>query len=66
MAFAVVTESMKERGDITDIEATIYTEKDNHKGIIIGKGGAMLKKSALKHEPIWNDSSVAELTFSFG
>ena len=41
---AVVTERMKERGDITDIDATIYTEKDNHKGIIIGKGGAMLKK----------------------
>ena len=41
---AVVTEKMQERGDITDIDATIYTEKDNHKGIIIGKGGAMLKK----------------------
>ncbi|MDO4458991.1 MAG: GTPase Era [Clostridia bacterium] len=41
---AVVTERMKERGDITDIDCTIYTEKDNHKGIIIGKGGAMLKK----------------------
>jgi GTP-binding protein Era len=27
-----------------DIEATIYTEKKSHKGIIIGKGGAMLKK----------------------
>ena len=41
---AVVTERMKERGGITDIDCTIYTEKDNHKGIIIGKGGAMLKK----------------------
>lgn len=41
---AVVTERMKERGDITDIDCTIYTEKDNHKGIIIGKAGAMLKK----------------------
>lgn len=41
---AVVTERMKERGDITDIDATIYTEKDSHKGIIIGKSGAMLKK----------------------
>ena len=27
-----------------DIEATIICEKDSHKGIIIGKGGAMLKK----------------------
>ena len=29
---------------ITDIEATIFCEKDSHKGIIIGKGGAMLKR----------------------
>ncbi len=41
---AVVVESMKEREKITDIEATIYCEKDTHKGIIIGKGGAMLKR----------------------
>lgn len=45
---AVVTERMKERGDITDIDVTIYCERDNHKGIIIGKGGAMLKKIATK------------------
>ena len=44
---AVAVEKMRERDDgsgITDIEATIYCEKDNHKAIIIGKGGAMLKK----------------------
>ena len=43
---AVEIEKMRERvsGDITDIEATIYCEKESHKGIIIGKGGAMLKK----------------------
>ena len=34
---------MKERGPIMDIEATIICEKDSHKGIIIGKGGSMLK-----------------------
>ena len=27
-----------------DIEATIFCEKESHKGIIIGKKGAMLKK----------------------
>lgn len=45
---AVVVESMKDRQDkpITDIQATIYCEKQSHKGIIIGKGGAMLKKVA--------------------
>ncbi len=30
--------------DLWDIEATIYCEKDSHKGIIIGKNGSMLKK----------------------
>ena len=45
---AVVIDSMKERkspkGVITDIQATIICERDSHKGIIIGKGGQMLKK----------------------
>ena len=45
---AVVIDSMKERntpkGIITDINATIICERDSHKGIIIGKGGQMLKK----------------------
>lgn len=42
---AVEAESMKKREDkeIYDIEATIYCEKKSHKGIIIGKDGAMLK-----------------------
>ena len=31
---------------IWDIEAVIITEKDSHKGIIIGKGGSMLKRIA--------------------
>ncbi len=43
---AVSVDRMKQRKDrnITDIEATIICERDSHKGIIIGKGGAMLKK----------------------
>lgn len=41
---AVGIESMKYRKDIVDIEATIICERDSHKGIIIGKGGGMLKK----------------------
>lgn len=42
---AVTIEKMKERKNgLTDIEATIVCEKNSHKGIIIGKGGAMLKK----------------------
>ncbi len=43
---AVQVESMKERpgGRLVDIEATIVCERDSHKGIIIGKQGAMLKK----------------------
>lgn len=43
---AVTIEKMKERpnGRIMDIEATIVCERESHKGIIIGKKGAMLKK----------------------
>ena len=43
---AVSIERMKERQGqkLQDIEATIICERDSHKGIIIGKGGAMLKK----------------------
>lgn len=51
---AVTIEKMKERpnGKVVDIEATIICERDSHKGIIIGKSGAMLKKigSAARYE----------------
>lgn len=42
---AVEIASMKKRGDrnLVDVQATIYCEKDSHKGIIIGKNGSMLK-----------------------
>jgi len=42
---AVSIEKMSEResGDIMDIDAIIYCERESHKGIIIGKGGEMLK-----------------------
>lgn len=45
---AVSIDSMKERGRIMDIDATIVCERDSHKGIIIGKQGAMLKKIGSK------------------
>ncbi len=42
---AVTIEKMSDRRDgMFDIEATIICERDSHKGIIIGRGGAMLKK----------------------
>ncbi|MBU5472661.1 GTPase Era [Roseburia sp. MSJ-14] len=43
---AVTIERMKERenGKLIDIDATIICERDSHKGIIVGKGGNMLKK----------------------
>lgn len=45
---AVGVESMTEREDkeILDISAVIYCERESHKGIIIGKGGSMLKKAS--------------------
>mgnify|MGYP002572538944 CR=1 FL=1 len=52
---AVAIDIMKERPGkrhLIDIEATIICERDSHKGIIIGKQGAMLKKigSAARYE----------------
>jgi GTP-binding protein Era len=42
---AVAIDRMKTRGNgLVDIDATIICERDSHKGIIIGKQGAMLKK----------------------
>jgi len=41
---AVAIDAMKYRRKIVDIDATIICERDSHKGIIIGKQGAMLKK----------------------
>ncbi|MEW6553549.1 MAG: GTPase Era [Actinomycetota bacterium] len=43
---AVVVEGieMREGGDLADIDAAIYVERDSQKGIIIGKGGRMLKE----------------------
>mgnify|MGYP002513085662 FL=1 len=43
---AVSIEKMRERTDtdLMDVEATIYCERESHKGIIIGKKGDMLKK----------------------
>lgn len=51
---AVAIERFKERedSDILDIDATIYCERESHKGIIIGKSGAMLKRisTAARHD----------------
>lgn len=43
---AVEVENFKQRPDkqLYDIDAVIYCDKETHKGIIIGKGGAMLKR----------------------
>ncbi|MBO5395673.1 MAG: GTPase Era [Clostridia bacterium] len=51
---AVAIERFRERddSDILDIDATIYCERESHKGIIIGKNGAMLKRisTAARHD----------------
>ena len=50
---AVVIDQMKERpnGNIVDIDASIVCERDSHKGIVIGKKGAMLKKIGSEARP---------------
>lgn len=47
---AVEINSMKKRSDkdLVDVDAIIYCEKDSHKGMIIGKNGAMLKNVGIK------------------
>ena len=49
---AVTIEKMDYKKNLVNIDATIICERDSHKGIIIGKGGAMLKKigSAARYE----------------
>lgn len=41
---AIEISKVREKDKITEIYATIYCEKATHKGIIIGKGGQMLKR----------------------
>jgi GTP-binding protein Era len=44
-SIAVVTEEVIERADgLVEIHATVFVERDSQKGIVIGKGGSMLKQ----------------------
>ncbi|MDO4567613.1 MAG: GTPase Era [Clostridia bacterium] len=51
----VGVDKMELRDDIYDVWATIYCEREGHKGIIIGKHGAMLKQigTEARHEMTW-------------
>ena len=78
---AVSIERMKDRKgqNIVDIDATIICERDSHKGIIIGKGGAMLKKIGtnarygckvnlklwVKVKKDWRDSDILIKNFGY-
>ncbi len=44
LAVEITSMKKREKSDMVDIEATIYCERETHKGIIIGKQGSMLKK----------------------
>ncbi|MBI4841877.1 MAG: GTPase Era [candidate division NC10 bacterium] len=52
-AVAVQVEAVKAREgkDLTDVEATIYVEKEGQKGIVIGAGGQMLKRIGERSRP---------------
>jgi GTP-binding protein Era len=41
---AIAIEKVEEKPSITDVFATIHVERDSQKGILIGKGGSMLKQ----------------------
>ena len=66
---AVVVERFKERPDkdLIDIDVDIYCERKSHKGMIIGKGGQMLKKNRIG-QPGWilKNSWVSRSTCSAG
>ena len=50
-----ITRFSERENGVIDLDVTIYCEKDSHKGMIIGKGGAMLKKiGQLAREDIEN------------
>lgn len=46
LAVEIVKFKKRQEKNLYDISATIYVEKESHKGIIIGKNGQMLKKIA--------------------
>lgn len=65
---AVAVEKMRERDDkdILDIDATIYCERDSHKGMVIGKNGAMLKKVSTYARQDLEKFSKLKLIFTAG
>jgi len=44
IAVEIISMKKRPKGDLVDVEATVYCERESHKSIVIGKGGAMLKK----------------------
>jgi GTPase len=55
-SIAVLLEEIIDREDgVTEIQAILYVERDSQKGIVIGKGGAMLKEisTRARHELEW-------------
>ena len=66
---AVSIDQMKARNrKLIDIDATIICERDSHKGIIIGKQGAMLKKigsQARTEIEDWRDSDFLIKNFGY-
>lgn len=52
IAVGIESINFRDDKDLVDITATIYCERDSHKGIIIGKSGSMLKKigTASRHD----------------
>jgi GTP-binding protein Era len=51
VAIQVEVVKAREARDLTDVEATIYVEKDAQKGIVIGAGGKMLKQVGERARP---------------
>jgi len=67
-AIAVLIDNFEETEKLTRIRATIYVEREGQKGILIGKGGATIKKigtqARLELESILGAKIFLELTVS--
>ena len=70
-----ITRFAEREDEVVEVEATIYCEKNSHKGIIIGKGGGMLKKKFMgtkvflktwvKVKENWRDNPAAIQNFGY-
>lgn len=56
----------RDESELVDIHADIIVERENHKGIVVGKRGDMLKKIGTRPAPTWKRCWAVPSTYSSG